>query len=154
MNKVDMDISRIRRISDNLLLAYDSLSLTNKNKKSTADLKQDAYYLKQLIGDMSPNSNLVKKVYCLITNDCYGEVGEYIGYGDYHVGDIVSYNYGSKAMIVEKNGIYFVYGWLGKSLLEMEKINHLGFHKVCNYDQYSINDIHIKSPVTIRSEFI
>lgn len=153
MSKVNMDISRIRRISDNLLSAYDTLALTQKNKQSTADLKEDAYYLKQLIGDALPNTNLVKRVYCLISNNCFGTVGDYTGYKDYHVGDVVSFNYGTKGMIVEKNGIYFVYGWLGKSLMAMES-DGLNFCKLYKYNEYNINDVHINSPVTIRNEFL
>jgi hypothetical protein len=101
--------------------------------------------------DIEVESN--EQIYSIFDSKCeyYGDVGEYIGYGNYHVGDLVKTKINTIGCVVKKHGQYFVYGWKGLSFEEMEISDKIRLRPYIKYNKYQHSDF--KLPLYIKLNY-
>ncbi|MEK4122082.1 hypothetical protein [Lysinibacillus sp. FSL K6-0102] len=143
------ELVSISDISNKLLRAAELLK--GIDSELSASLNEGYLLLSKLKGDECKNGEIKQSLYCLQTGNYYGDIGEYTGYKDYHVGDIIKFDRYKKNIIIKKNNQYFLYGWVGRSLQSMENDSSIEFERIFKHNEYFKREYSYCHPLSIKN---
>jgi len=155
MNKRDRfsidELVSLSDLCDKLLRASELIKNHGVDHELSASLNEGFLFLSSLKGDEFKNKDIKQSLYCIRTGNYYGDIGEYTGYKDYHVGDIIKLDRYKKNIIVKKNNQYFVYGWVGRSLHSMDNDKSIEFERIFKHNEHFKRDYSYCPPLSIQN---
>lgn len=121
MKLSDDDIDILEQIAKDMLKVSLKLSVVYGDDALSTILDKHYLCLQKILKKDSVNTDKsIIGIFSENTDNLYGVVGTYAGYGDYQVGDIVQIDRYKKAIICYKNGEAFPFGWRGNTMPEYE----------------------------------